>query len=82
MISYPRDRVQNILVRLIDASTGKLLQEIEPEGLSRENWIPSMVGESGARKKCQTSWAHLFSIQSIDSIGACPILPGQEILVG
>lgn len=40
MISYPKDRVQHILVRLIDAKTGKLLQEIEPEGLSRENWIP------------------------------------------
>ena len=47
MISYPKDRVQNILVRLIDARTGALLQEIEPEGLSKENWIPSMVEGHG-----------------------------------
>ena len=42
MISYPRDRVQRILIRLIDAETGDLLQEIEPEGLSKANWIPSL----------------------------------------
>jgi outer membrane protein assembly factor BamB len=47
MVSYPRDRVQNILIRLIDAKSGKVLQQIEPEGLSKENWIPSLVEGRG-----------------------------------
>jgi outer membrane protein assembly factor BamB len=47
MVSYPRDNAQRILVRLIDAHTGRMLQEIEPEGLSRERWIPSMVEAYG-----------------------------------
>ena len=47
LVSYPRNRVQTILVRLIDAETGKTLQEIEPDGLSQENWIPSMVEGHG-----------------------------------
>ena len=60
MISFPKDRVQNILLRLIDAKTGELLQEIEPEGLSRENWIPSMVEGHGTLILVGRSGASVF----------------------
>jgi outer membrane protein assembly factor BamB len=60
LISYPRDNVQNILVRLLDANTGKLLQEIEPEGLARANWIPSMVEGHGTLVIFGKSGASIF----------------------
>ncbi|MDF1701315.1 MAG: PQQ-binding-like beta-propeller repeat protein [Planctomycetota bacterium] len=47
MVSFPKDRVQHILVRLIDARDGTILQEIEPDGLSKENWIPTVVEGHG-----------------------------------
>ena len=69
MVSHPRDRVQHILVRLIDARTGKVLQEIEPEGLSRENWIPSLTEGRGTVVIFGKSGASIFRSKAPDTRG-------------
>jgi len=42
MIAYRKGGPQHLLLRLIDAETGKLLQVIEPENLAREQWVPTI----------------------------------------
>lgn len=60
MVSYPKNRLQSILVRLIDKTTGRLVQEIEPEGLARANWIPSMIEGHGTLVVFGKSGASIF----------------------
>ncbi len=57
MIAYRADGAQRILVRVIERKTGKLVQVIEPDALSKDNWVPSLhagygtvvlYGKSGA----------------------------------
>ena len=40
MIAYRKDDAQRILLRLIDRESGKLVQVIEPDALSKDNWVP------------------------------------------
>ncbi len=40
-VTHRESMVPHILVRLLNASTGELLQAIEPVGLSQQRWIPS-----------------------------------------
>jgi outer membrane protein assembly factor BamB/tetratricopeptide (TPR) repeat protein len=69
MISYPRDRVQHILIRLIDAASGKVLQEIEPEGLSKANWIPTMADGYGTLVVFGKTGASIFRSEDADAKG-------------
>ena len=54
---YRQGDSQRILLRVLDPQTGKLLQVIEPDALSKDNWVPSLhagygtlviYGKSGA----------------------------------
>ena len=47
MISHYADGVQNAVLRLIDADSGSMIQEIEPEGLTRDRLLPSMMEGRG-----------------------------------
>ncbi len=47
MIAYREGDAQHILLRILDATTGKPIQVIEPEGLSRDNWVPTVQAGYG-----------------------------------
>ncbi len=57
MIAFRKDDAQRILLRLLDRVSGKQVQVIEPDALSKDNWVPSLhagygtlvlYGKSGA----------------------------------
>jgi hypothetical protein len=47
MIGYHKDNQQNALVRLIEAQGGRVVQEIEPVGLTMARWLPTMIQGHG-----------------------------------
>lgn len=42
MIAYRKDGTQRILLRLLDRKSGEIVQTIEPDALSKDNWVPSL----------------------------------------
>ena len=47
MLCHFDNNVHNAVVRLVDAGTGKVLQQVEPEGLVRGRYLPSIVQGHG-----------------------------------
>jgi len=60
MIGFYRDRVQNALIRVVDADDGKVLQEIEPQGLTLERWLPTVVEGYGTLVLIGKTGASIF----------------------